>query len=419
MSDHHRLGAADTTTKILRSTARSVILNPIPYLLLSLLLLSFRSLLFSSSLLLSHHLDRLPSHLNPHIPNHRRGRPREPFLRITVSRSLDDSDLLLSSPPPSSPSNSTRFTLPDLHPSLYPRVVSPSLQFKFPDRLLSPETAADGPVEDDRKLHDLGIFLRGLGFEHQRDAAAFFFMVSFLSAAYGWIILGFLVIYSCVLGIAFVAVVEKDVLGGRIGFNGGVFGMIWRGSKLGLKRLSGFLLMKWAVRDAITQVLGLWFFGEVEDQLAFFKLFIRLKMMPFDMVLPWIRGFDKEVYGFLLAWFLIDVAVGFVFSIDVWIVIVDSRKSGKEIVKEGFYLVLTMLNQAVQLKCLEAIICGPFVRWISGRIGGRVLVLVFQALMEVYFAVAWLYFYFSARCHNANSDSRRFVVRELEAVVQG
>ena len=48
--------------------------------------------------------------------------------------------------------------------------------------------------------------------------------------------------------------------------------------------------MRWAVRDGMTQLLGLWLFGEIEDQYSFFKLFVRLKLMPFYVMLPRIRG---------------------------------------------------------------------------------------------------------------------------------
>ena len=67
-------------------------------------------------------------------------------------------------------------------------------------------------------------------------------------------------------------------------------GTVWDGSRLRSRRLSGFILMRWAVRDGMTQLLGLWLFGEIEDQYSFFKLFVRLKLMPFSVMLPRIRG---------------------------------------------------------------------------------------------------------------------------------
>ena len=260
---------------------------------------------------------------------------------------------------------------------------------------------------------DLQFFAKGLEVG-RRDAAALFFLVSFLSAAYGWVILVFLVTYSWVLGVVFVAVVN-DLVGRFCS----VTGLIWDGSRLGLKRLSGFILMRWAVRDALTQLLGLWYFGEIEDQYSFFKLFVRLKLMPFSVMSPWVRGFEKEISGFLFTWFLVDTFVAFIFSVDAWVAIVDSRRSGREIVKEGCYLISTMLNQAIQIKCLEAILCGSLMRWILGRYCGRSFAKMFQSTMEVYFMVAWLVFYFAARCRDASLQGRRFGQRELEGMIEG
>ncbi|KAJ9684858.1 hypothetical protein PVL29_017041 [Vitis rotundifolia] len=85
----------------------------------------------------------------------------------------------------------------------------------------------------------------------------------------------------------------------------------------------------------MTRLFGLWFFGEIEDQYSFFKPFVRLRLMPFSVMLPRIRGFEKEIYWFLFIWFLWDVLVSFIFAVDVWVAIIDTRWSGRDIVKEG------------------------------------------------------------------------------------
>ena len=64
------------------------------------------------------------------------------------------------------------------------------------------------------------------------------------------------------------------------------------------------------------------------------SFFVRLKLMPFSIMSPWVRGFEREISGFLFTWFLVDTFVAFIFSVDAWVAIVDSRKSGREIVKE-------------------------------------------------------------------------------------
>ncbi|KAF2312122.1 hypothetical protein GH714_028127 [Hevea brasiliensis] len=238
------------------------------------------------------------------------------------------------------------------------------------------------------RIVDLQFFIKGLELG-RRDAAALFFLISFLSVAYGWVILGFTAIYSWILGIVFVAVVN-DLLGRFTSF----VAVVWDGSRLGLKRLTGFILMRWAVRDALTQLIGLWYFGEIEDQYSFFKLFVRLKLMPFSITS---RGFE----------------------VDAWVTIVDSRRTGREIVKEGCYLISTMFNQAIQIKSMETILCGSAARWVLTRVFGKFLAAIFQSTVEVYFMVAWLIFYFAARCKEAHSEGRRFGRRELEGLIDG
>lgn len=267
--------------------------------------------------------------------------------------------------------------------------------------------------QQEERIVDFQFVYKGLELG-RRDAAALFFLVSFLSAAYGWVILGFTAIYSLVLGVLFVTVVN-DLIGRFVSF----FGAFWDGSKMGLKRLTGFVLMKWAVRDAVTQLLGLWYFGEIEDHYSFFKLFVRLKLMPFSVMSPWIRGFEKEISGFLFTWFLVDTLVSFAFSLAAWIAIVDSRRTGREIIKEGCYLMSTMLNQAIQIKCYEAIVGGSLARWVLTFIGGEFFATLIQAALEVYFMLAWLIFYFVARCREATAEGRRYGRRELEALIDG
>lgn len=212
-----------------------------------------------------------------------------------------------------------------------------------------------------------------------------------------------MVTHSCILGVVFFVVVNNH-LGKHVSF----VKNIWGGSKLGVRRVSGFILMRWAVRDAMTQLLGLWFFSEIEDQHSFFKLFIRLKLMPFSVISPWIVGYETQISGFLFTWFLLDVVVALVFAI------MDIRMSGKEIVREGCYLISTMMNQAIQLKCHEAILCGSFVIWILVHSFGNIFASAFQSIVEVYFMVAWLIYYFAARCRDTSSDGRRFGRRDLE-----
>ncbi|GAV67876.1 hypothetical protein CFOL_v3_11380 [Cephalotus follicularis] len=461
MSDHPRLNRLRSTAAILKQASATFTANTFTFLFLSLLIFSFRSLVENGTHHITSFIDRdasLKSLLTrldlSHHPHHHQHRRRRPFLHLTRVGTLDDDffsgdedlDRSLFNPVPKNPPNATLLILSGLDSKLgfsdsvvdngikFLETVRPGITFKI-ETLLHIELDGDSDDKEDNheqgeedknrvmglenereldRIMDLHVFIKGLELG-RRDAATLFFLVSFLSAAYGWVILGFTAIYSWVLGIVFVTVVN-EMIGRR--FNSFV-GVVWDGSRLGLKRLTGFILMRWAVRDALTQLLGLWYFGEIQDQYSFFKLFLRLKLMPFSIMSPWIRGFEKEISGFLFAWVLLDTLLALILAVDAWVAVVDTRRSGREIVKEGCYLIWTMLNEAMQLKCVEAIFCGSFARWFLSRVCGRTFAAVFQSTVEVYFMVAWLIYYFAARYRDANAEGRRFGRRELEGLING
>ncbi|XP_071720800.1 uncharacterized protein [Rutidosis leptorrhynchoides] len=261
-------------------------------------------------------------------------------------------------------------------------------------------------------IDELQKFLIKFELEHH-EMTTLLFLLGGLSASYGFAMFGYVVTYAWVLGIIFVVVVN-DLLKVYKSF----LRTLWDGSNLGLKRLSGYIVMRWALRDALTQLLGVWFFGEIEDQYSFLKIFVRLKLMPFSIVSPWVKGFEREIYGFLLSWFLLDTLVSFVFAVDAWIAMVDTRKSVKEVVKEGCHLLSIMLHPAINLKCLEGIVCGSFTRWVLSGLFGKLFASAFQSFMEVYFMVAWLLYYFSVKSKDANSIGVPFGNRELERLLE-
>ncbi|KAK8994620.1 hypothetical protein V6N11_045696 [Hibiscus sabdariffa] len=431
MTDHHhRFGQIRSTSQILKQAAVPFTAHPFTFLFLTFLLFSFRFSVESGSLLLTSFIDKDPafksllSRLDLH-PSHPQARlhpahrhTRRPFLHLTRVGTLDDDffsseddhpDRSLFGSFPNRPLNGTPVILSNLGTNLgfshivadngimLPEVVRHGVKFKTS----SFEYDKNEGEQQEERIVDFQFVYKGFELGRQ-DAATLFFLVSLLSFSYGWVILGFTTIYSLVLGVLFVTIVN-DLIGRFVSF----FGTFWDGSKMGLKRLTGFVLMKWAVRDAVTQLLGLWYFGEIGDHYSFFKLCVRLKLMPFSVMSPWIRGFEKEISRFLSTWFLVDTSVSFAFSLAAWVAIVDSRRTGREIIKEGCYLMSTMLSQALQIKCYEAILVGSFATWVFTFIGGELFATVVQATLEVYFMVAWLTFYFVVRCREANAEGRR------------
>uniref|UniRef100_A0A1J3GQD4 Transmembrane protein n=1 Tax=Noccaea caerulescens TaxID=107243 RepID=A0A1J3GQD4_NOCCA len=469
MSDHHhhhhhaRLNRLRTTSQLLRQTTTSLSSHPLTFFFLTFLLFSFHTLVDHCSLLLTSFVDRdpslrslisrLPLHQpQSHAPTRLHHHRRAPFLQLTRLGTLDDDFFSTDEHDPNrrslqgssfrSPPNATAVILSGFEGiSGFSRPIADNglflpqiIRSGFVLRQLSSDEDNRGGDDDDKSKFDesehdqetekyrgekkdkeFESFVDLKLFFKRHDAAALFYLVSFLSAAYGWVILGFTTVYSLVLAIIFVTVIN-ELLGRFPSF----LDVVTSGSRLGFKRVTGFVLMKWAVRDALTQLLGLWYFGEVEDQFSFFRLFVRLKLMPFTVMPPWIRGFEKEISGFLFAWFLLDTLIGLVLAVDAFVAIVDSRRRGREIVKEGLYLVSLLLHQAVQLKCLEAILCGSVFRSILIPIVGRSFACVIQCALEVYFMAAWLVFYLAVRCKDAHAaEGRRFGRREMENMIDG
>ncbi|KAF5197017.1 Transmembrane protein [Thalictrum thalictroides] len=421
-----------TTAQLIKQSSVSFISNFYTFLFLSLLLVSFKTAVETGTLFVTAFIDRDPSLKSllsrldladkndksssenfrfPAIGNRRRNRP---FLHLTRFGTLDDDffssedDVFAFGRKSSSINSSFQVNLSNFfHQKLGFSDLDKKegIKFSFPDE--EDVVKNEKEEEEDEEEGEDRVQFAAKGIE--RDAAALFFLVGFLSAAYGWLILGYLVIQSCVLGVVFLVVANN-----HLGKESSFFGTILAGSQLGFRRLSGFILIRWAVRDALTQFLGLWFFGEIEDQYSFLKLFVRLKLMPFSITSPWIQGFEKQILDFQVVWFMLDTFVSFVFAVDSWVAIMNTGMSSKEVVKEGCYLISLMFNQAVVLKGFEAVLCGLSVRWVLSRIFGRLFGSFFQSVAEVYFMVVWLIYYFAARCKDINPDGRRFGRRDLQ-----
>ncbi|CAI8614619.1 unnamed protein product [Vicia faba] len=475
MSDQSRLQNVRSTAQLLREATSSFSSNLFTFLFLSLLIFSFRTIVENGTSRFIAFVDRDPAvkallsriDLAGNVNHHHRQREhdhqyqpspaalrrRRPFLHLTRVGTLDDDFFsgddddgrTLFGSNSKAPVNGSvvafgPFAVDSGFSDLVAdngvrvlEVVRSGITFRADDSLIDVEKEdADDDVDDqDEKEEksdksdlgngkqemvttvDLQLFVKGLEINH-RDTAAFFALLGLLSVAYGWVIMVFLVTYSCVLGVVIVSVVN-DLLGR---FSSAT-GVVWDGFRLGLKRISAVVLIRWAVRDAVTQLVGIWYFAEIEDQFSFFKLFVRLKLMPFSVMSPWVKGFEKEISGFLFTWFLMDTFVTFIFSVDFWVALEDFRRGSKEIVKEGCYLLSSMLFHAIQIKCLEAVLCGSLVRWGLSRICGRVVAKMFQSTMEVYFMVTWLVFYFVAKSRDANQQGRRFGQREIEGLIDG
>ncbi|WOL15946.1 hypothetical protein Cni_G24728 [Canna indica] len=438
-----------TTAPLLRRSLSSLLSSP-ALILAALLLLSFRSALLAGTLRLSSLPDRDPavrsllrrlsfstspssssSTSPPPPPPSTRRRP--PFLHLTRLGTLDD-DGLFSDPSSAAAarrgSGALNASLPSifllgggavgLHSSSKPLKVrvpdfAPSSPFVF-----SSHDAADPVGGDDDRDRGPDFRILGRGFDlDSRDASAIAYLLTLLSSTHALSILGFLLAYTSALGVVFFTIaafhLRKPV---------SIFKTIYSGAQLGIRRLTGFVFLRWAARDALIQFLCIWFFADVRDQNVLFKLFVKVKFMPFSLspVNPWPGPQDESLSGFFYVWALVDTVVALVFAVVPWVVIMDHdlRRRGKDVVKEGFFLVSLMPRQAIYIKLLETVVCGCFGRWVATMVGWwKLFAAAFLSLAEVYFMVVWLVFYFAARCKDGELIGRLFGARDLEDCLNG
>ncbi|EPS59980.1 hypothetical protein M569_14823, partial [Genlisea aurea] len=432
----------NTAGEILKQTNSIFRSHLLSFVCLSTLVLAFRSNVHTASHYLSSLIDGDPAlksllsrlDLSAAAPNlnHQQlhSRRRRAFLHLSRVGTLEDDffsgdsdfDRSLFHPPPRKPARNSTYLLLSGgfsdsvidHGISFPETVKPRLfgftpDFRYDNSNSTPPDEQQHQEEEEQVL-DFDFLAKDLKLGNQ-DARALVLFVGILSATYAYVVFGFIITYTWVNGIIFLKVLDH-LLGNHRSF----FRLIWDGSTIGLRKLSGFTLMKWAVKDAVAQLIGILFFGEIEDQYAFIKAFLRMKFMPFADLSPWIIGHEFESSCFAFAWFTADLIVGFVFAVDSWVAIVDSRRSGREILTQGLHLVRALLGASVRMRLSEGLICGWVGKWMLRRMGlGEFSTVAIQSVMEVYFMVAWLVFYLASKC---KEDGRSFRRGELEGLVE-
>lgn len=245
----------------------------------------------------------------------------------------------------------------------------------------------------------------------QRKANSLDTLVGVFSITSAFVLLACLFIHAWVYGTIFLKVVDHLVGNERPNYHTCFYG--W---KIGVRRWTSLLmLMKWKVRGALALLIGAYFFWKVEDLHLFLKVFLRIIFMPFSDSAPWVAGYEWESLGFAVIWFFVDLVACFVFAIDSWLLIVNARRMGaREIFREGYRLLGALFYPAFVINVLEAVI--PLVlKMMLGE--GSFEYMYLQAVMEVYFKVAWLIFYFSAWQKAGASVGRPYGRREFQDLV--
>nr|CAD1836181.1 unnamed protein product [Ananas comosus var. bracteatus] len=440
--------AARSAAGVVRRASRSFVLCLPSLLLSSLLLLSFRSALLAGTLILSSLPDRDPtvrsllSRLSP-PPSSPSAPPSSPPPPTSAAAPHPSStspapepSTTTSSPTPTSPApppataaaspsttaasaptppsssspapappppNPTRFASPPPTPPLLLLLPQPR-----PLLLLRRAAAAaaqiDGDDRHDRNLN-LRALARGLDLD-RRDAVAILYLIALLSSAHALAILGYVLTYASALGVVFLAVsnsyLRRPVPAADTFFSG---------ARLGIQRLTAFVFLRWAARDALVQLLCFWFFADVPDQTDLFKLFVRAKLMPFSLTsgIGWpssLGPHNSALSGFSFVWALLDSMVSVIFTVVPWVVVMDRnpRRPGRDAVKEGCFLVSLMPSQAILIKWSETLICGSLGRAVMVILAGKLFGGFLHSLAEVYFMVVWLVFYFAVRCKDAELE---------------
>lgn len=424
---------ARTGGRILRRAAGHL-LHPAslpPLLLAALLLLLFRSALLAGTLRLASFADRdpalrsllarfsPPNPPSPPPPPHHLPRRRSPF--TSPSSSLSDDDILVSPLDPAASAPSRRrntsnhhvlFTSYSAAPKPYPLPLPNPLPASTSPFFLAVYNETAPPKPASPRGSELGLLDLT-----RRDAAAIINLIALLSSAHIFAILGYIAVHSAALGAVFASVAGHHVPGRRLVF-------LLTGAARGAKRLTGFAFLRWATRDAIVQMLCLWFFADVHDQAQLFRLFVVAKLMPFSAsVNPWLGAAvaGPELDGFFVAWAVLDAVVSVLFTVVPWVVVMDRdpRPPGRNAVKEGCYLVSLMPTDATLLKCWETVVCGSMGRLIMVTFGGKVFGGFLHSIAQVYFMVVWLLFYFAARCKEVRLGGRQFGLEDVAAALDG
>lgn len=281
---------------------------------------------------------------------------------------------------------------------------------KFQENVKENVSSGGGGTNDSHVMDDIMLLVFDLKYN---EVSTLLGLVRVFCVSYGFMMGRFVGISAWVHGVVFVLVVN-DLLKTRKS----LYRTFVDGAFLGSYRLARFVGMRLMVRDALSQLLGVFFFRGVKDKFTFVNVYIWLKFLPFSVVSPWVKGYEYEFRWILFLWIALNLLFSFVLDVGAWVVMVDSRKRGREAINEGYHLFSLMFYPARNLKYLEYIICGLFVRTTIKRAFGEKIALALQSFMEVYFMVVWLMYYFSVKSVDANSKGIPFGQQELEAMVK-
>ncbi|KAL8245239.1 hypothetical protein R6Q59_011497 [Mikania micrantha] len=160
------------------------------------------------------------------------------------------------------------------------------------------------------------------------------------------------------------------------------------------------MITKLAIRNALTQLYGVYHFVGIKDQYSLLKIFVRLMILPFSSAPPSVKGYEEEIYLYMLTWFMLDMFMSFPFALGPWVAMVDPGLTRGEVIEEGN-------------------LCGDLLGLILAFIfGNKLFALMIQSFMEVYFMVALMLHTFSVKSMDDMANEIPFGQQELEALLE-
>ncbi|KAC9183969.1 hypothetical protein R6Q59_011498 [Mikania micrantha] len=240
------------------------------------------------------------------------------------------------------------------------------------------------------------------------------FKIGAICASFCFMIIASIVIDIWVHGAAFV-LVANDILNNQISLQE----TFHDGAILGSRRLFGFMITKLAIRNALTQLYGVYHFVGIKDQYSLLKIFVRLMILPFSSAPPSVKGYEEEIYLYMLTWFMLDMFMSFPFALGPWVAMVDPGLTRGEVIEEGNRLFSLRSDVAFILRSLQGLVCGDLLGLILAFIfGNKLFALMIQSFMEVYFMVALMLHTFSVKSMDDMANEIPFGQQELEALLE-
>ncbi|CAI9762081.1 unnamed protein product [Fraxinus pennsylvanica] len=208
----------------------------------------------------------------------------------------------------------------------------------------------------DDPLIEFDLELLQKGHVNGRDNDNFLFTLLIVSCVvYAFAFFTSLFAYTWAHGIVFLQVM--DHLSGN---KRSVYHSILNGATFGVRRLLQFSFINWAARDILAKQVAKYSY-EVDNFFSF--LVVAMRVMPFINLVPWVQGPQWETADFIVKWFCADLIVGFIFSVASWVAVVDWPISIIEISQETWHILAAFHTPALEIRVLEAIICGKGFAW--------------------------------------------------------